>query len=129
MNAEKILVPGQERKESLPYVGVQGWGITTSAWLFQPEKCLAIVSQLNKEKDSKDQDLVGVELYATHLPPTIRKVLPKSAITTLEKYIPPDLTPEKALALTKKFPNVPITEVHAEFNFSFWEEIYRTTNR
>jgi len=127
MNKEKILVPGQEKKEPLPYVGVQGWGVTTSAWLFQPEKCLAIVSQLNKEKDSKDQDLVGVELYATHLPPAIRKVLPKSAITALEKYTPPDLTPDKALDLTKKFPNVPITEVHAEFNFSFWEEIYRTT--
>ncbi|MDD3531878.1 MAG: hypothetical protein PHR64_03225 [Candidatus Shapirobacteria bacterium] len=126
MNAEKGFSQNQERKESFTYTGVQGWGVTTSAWLFQPEKGLAIISQLNEERESRDQDLIGVELYATHLPPAIRKTLPQSAIRTLEKHIPPDLTPEKALALIKKFPNVPITEVHAEFNFSFWEEVYRT---
>lgn len=127
MGAERIFVPGQEKKEGRSYTGVQDWGVTTSAWLFQPEKCLAIVSQLNEERDSKNQGLFGVELYATHLPPAIRKTLPQSAIRTLEKYTPPDLTPEKALALIRKFPNVPITEVHAEFNFSFWEEVYRIT--
>lgn len=126
MNAEKAFFSETETKETLLYAGVQAWGVTTSAWLFKPEGCLDLVSKLNEERDSTAKNLIEVELYATHLPPAIRKALPKSAIRALEKHAPPDLTPDRVSNLLKKFPNVPITKVHGEFNFSFWEEVYRT---
>ncbi len=124
---KKIITPGSERqagsenKETEEFFGVQTWGATTAAWLFNPVEGLEVISEINKNRDQK----LVVELYATHFPLFLRGRLPQSAIKALEKFTPPDLTTDDIDHFSEKFKNVPIEAVHGEFNYSFWEEIFR----
>jgi len=98
-----------EFKEKEPYRGIKHIGISTSAWLGNPEQAFAITHQLNVGKPRSQW--VGIELYPTHYP----MGLPGPARVTLKRI----RDWQKEYSATK------VDAIHLPFSFNLLEQAHR----
>jgi len=107
------------------FVGVQGYEITTSGWLFNPETAFKVAHTLNENRQKQGKELLKLEVYATQRPAWLDQLAQIKGFQTLEDYLPPQVTTELIYTYLKQYPLARISDVHAEFNFSKWEQWLR----
>lgn len=117
-----------EAKERI-FHGVQDWELTTSGWLYKPETAFRILQRINVLRTAEGKDPIKLEVYATHRPKLLIALGGAWGLTNSEinKKLPPEVTPEYIRNLKQTYPNVALSDIHAEFNATFIESLIRTT--
>lgn len=101
--------------EKSKFTGFQGkLGVTTSAWLFNPEQAFAVTHALNNGRP--EEDWIGIELYNTMPVPAVHAVLDR--IPGIKNFNPPRISPDVISKYQREYPRTRVDQVHLEFNAS-----------
>lgn len=109
------------------FTGIQELAVSSAFCLFNPQEGFEVINELNNERVGQGKKPVRMEIYATHYPEIVHQHLPDKLITFLEKHFPPHLSSEKTHRLFEDHAGVELHGFHDAFNFSFKEEVIRTT--
>jgi len=110
-----------ESREKL-FHGIKKLELTTSGWLFDPERAFALADKLNSETPLK-KDWVSIEIYPT-VNPKLLELAKKLGIPVVGKNTPPKITPEFVRELQKTYPRTEVSRVHLEFSFDWFETYF-----
>lgn len=114
---------GDIRKEPIN-MGVQTIGFTDSGWWFNRELIFSLLQGINADRLTKGQKPVELEVYTARRPELIARM---GKALGIERYLPPDVTPQYIRQLKNRYPLVVLSNVHAEFNATGDEEFLRAT--